>query len=140
MDLIAFIDHERYAEIVGDIGLIIDSLGVAIIVVGAVVAFFIYAFRIAMRSGHHVIYQSSRYRLARSIIFGLEILIAGDIIRTVALSPTFDNIGVLALIVLVRTFLAFTLEMEIDGKWPWQVKDPMARARQMDSAGSGPSS
>jgi uncharacterized membrane protein len=88
-----------------------------------------------MRSGHHVAYQTARYRLARSIIFGLEILIAGDIIRTVALTPTFTNIGVLALIVLVRTFLAFSLEMEIEGKWPWQVGDPLRKAEELDAAG-----
>lgn len=128
------IDAENYTQVIEDIGLIIDGLGVLIIVSGALMAFIIYVWKIALRAGHHVSYQLARYRLARSIIFGLEILIAGDIIRTVALTPTFENIGVLALIVLVRTFLAFTLEMEIEGKWPWQVGDPLARAKKMEEA------
>jgi hypothetical protein len=54
------------------------------------------------------------------ILLGLEFLIAGDIIGTVAISPTFQSVGVLALIVLVRTFLSFSLEVELEGRWPWQ--------------------
>lgn len=134
MSFAAIIDHDRYVEAIEDIGLVIDGLGVFIIVVGTVAAFMIYVWKIALRSGHHVAYQVARYRLARSIIFGLEILIAGDIIRTVALTPTFTNIGVLALIVLVRTFLAFSLETEVQGRWPWQGGDPLSEAQKLDAA------
>lgn len=137
MLIAGYIDHEVYVEIVQDIGLVIDALGVIIIVAGTIAAFTMYVGKIALRSEHHVTYQRSRYRLARSIIFGLELLIAGDIIRTVALTPTFENIGVLALIVLVRTFLAFTLEMEVEGRWPWQLGDPMTRARILDGEAAG---
>ena len=56
----------------------------------------------------------------RSILLGLEFLVAADIIRTVAVSPTLPGVGVLAIIVLIRAFLSFTLELEIDGRWPWQ--------------------
>ena len=64
----------------------------------------------------------SRFRqgLGRAILLGLEFLVAGDIIRTVGVSPTFTSVGVLAIIVLIRTFLSFELELEIDGRWPWQ--------------------
>jgi uncharacterized membrane protein len=58
--------------------------------------------------------------LARAIVLGLEILVAADIIRTVALEPTLENAAVLGIIVLVRTLLSFTLSVEIEGRWPWQ--------------------
>lgn len=65
------------------------------------------------------IYATYRRQLSRAILLGLEFLVAADIIRTVAIEPTFNSVGVLAAIVLIRTFLSFTLEVEISGKWPW---------------------
>jgi uncharacterized membrane protein len=56
----------------------------------------------------------------RSILLGLEFLVAADIIRTVAVQPSLQNVAVLGLIVLIRTFLSFSLEVEIDGRWPWR--------------------
>lgn len=70
-------------------------------------------------------YRSYRQLLGRSILLGLELLVAADIIRTVAVTPTFASVGVLAIIVLIRTFLSFSLELEITGRWPWQ-KEPAA--------------
>lgn len=68
------------------------------------------------------IYKSYRKNLGEGILLGLEFLVAGDIIKSVAVEPTFKSIGVLGLIVLVRTFLSFTLEVEMNGRWPWQKK------------------
>jgi len=65
-------------------------------------------------------YRAYRQLLGRSILLGLELLVAADIIRTVAVTPTFESVGVLAIIVLIRTFLSFSLELEITGRWPWQ--------------------
>ncbi len=56
-------------------------------------------------------------------MLGLEILVAGDIIRTVAVDPTFRSAGVLAIIVGIRTFLSFSLEVELEGRWPWQSRE-----------------
>ncbi|MFM7348932.1 MAG: DUF1622 domain-containing protein [Erythrobacter sp.] len=64
-----------------------------------------------------------RRMLGRAILTGLELLVAADIIRTVAIDPTLESVLVLGLIVIIRTFLSFSLEVEIDGRWPWQ-KDP----------------
>src|SRR5919112_982123 len=63
-----------------------------------------------------------RYRanLGRGILLGLELLVAADIIGTVAVTPSFESLGVLAMIVLIRTFLSFSLEVEIEGHWPWR--------------------
>ncbi len=66
------------------------------------------------------VFREVRQRLGRGILLGLEFLIAADIILTVAIDLTFESVGVLALIVLVRTFLSFTLEVELTGSWPWQ--------------------
>lgn len=74
-------------------------------------------------AGRLGLYRSYRQSLGRSILLGLELLVAADIIRTVAVTPTFESVGVLAIIVLIRTFLSFSLELEITGRWPWQ-KEP----------------
>ena len=61
-----------------------------------------------------------RRQLGRSIILGLEFLIAGDIIRTVIVADTLANVAILGLIILIRTFLGLTLHLEVEGRWPWQ--------------------
>jgi len=72
---------------------------------------------------------SERFRqykrgLGRALLLGLEILVAGDIIRTVALEPTLNSVSVLGLLVLIRTFLSWSLVVEIEGRWPWQPRKP----------------
>ena len=76
-------------------------------------------------------YQRYRDRLGRSLLLGLEILVAADIVRTVALEPTLYNILGLGLLVLIRTFLSWSIVLEIEGRWPWQ-----ARVRAGESAKS----
>lgn len=65
-------------------------------------------------------YHKMRRNFGRGILFGLEFLVAADIINSVAVDPSFQSVGLLALIILVRTFLSFALEVEINGKWPWK--------------------
>ncbi len=69
-----------------------------------------------------IIFQKVRKRIGRGILLGLEFLVAADLIHTVAVEFTYQTIGVLAIIILIRTFLSFTLEVELTGKWPWQNK------------------
>ena len=71
-------------------------------------------------------YRSFRTRVGRFLLLGLEILVAADIIKTVALEPSFTNVSVLAILVLIRTFLSWTLVLEIEGRWPWQAENPAA--------------
>jgi uncharacterized membrane protein len=99
---------------------VFELVGVAILVIGALIAFIraIVSF-IQLRDGPTA-YRHLRLYLGRSIIVGLEILIAADIVRSVAIDPTFASVGVLGLIVLVRTFLSWSLDVEINGEWPWQ--------------------
>jgi uncharacterized membrane protein len=65
-------------------------------------------------------YRQLRHGIGQGVLLGLELLVAGDIIRTVVIAPTFTSVGVLAIIVLIRTFLSFSLEVELSGRWPWQ--------------------
>ncbi|MCJ8520670.1 putative membrane protein [Pseudorhizobium tarimense] len=94
----------------------IEAVGVLVIVVGTIVAG-INFLRHRRREG---VYHELRSTLGRAILLGLELLVAADIINTVAIEPTLDSLIVLAGIVLIRTFLSFSLEVEIEGRWPWQ--------------------
>lgn len=113
-----------FQESIELVGEVIDVAGVVAIVIGTVVATLLAGRDLLGRgSGERDTYESYRQRLGRSILLGLELLVAADIIKTVAITPTFESVGVLALIVLVRTFLSWSLELEISGRWPWQ-KEP----------------
>jgi uncharacterized membrane protein len=110
-----------YRDIMQLIGTAVDAFGVMIIVIGAVIA-----------TGHFVgnqktdfggAYRSYRQGLGRAILLGLEFLIAGDIIRTVVVAPTLENVLILALIVIIRTFLSMALQLEVEGRWPWHRGD-----------------
>lgn len=65
-------------------------------------------------------YKRYRAGLGRTLLLGLEFLVAADVIRTVAVEPTFQSVGVLAIIVLIRTFMSWTLQLELESRWPWQ--------------------
>ena len=99
---------------------VVDGVGVAIVVVGLLVASAMFLSRALRTDQFDPVYRSYRQGLGRAILLGLEFLVAGDIIRTVAVDPSFQSAGVLALIVLIRTFLSMALQVEIDGRWPWQ--------------------
>jgi uncharacterized membrane protein len=94
----------------------IEVAGVAVIVVGI----FFAAFNFVRHSARDGAYHELRATLGRAILLGLELLVAADIINTVAIEPTLDSLAVLAGIVLIRTFLSLSLEVEITGRWPWQ--------------------
>jgi uncharacterized membrane protein len=103
------------------IAAIIELLGVSIILVLAVYALTSAIYQLTRKKNEiEVIYRQTRQRLGRGILLGLEFLVAADIIHTVAVELTFKTVGVLAIIVVIRTFLSFTLEVELTGKWPWQ--------------------
>jgi uncharacterized membrane protein len=101
--------------------------GVLMLVLTAIVASAL-VFRDWRRAGAFgPAYKAYRRNLGRGILLGLEFLVIGDIIGTVAIEPTFENLGVLGLIVLIRTFLSFSLEVEIEGRLPWQGEGAGAR-------------
>lgn len=104
----------------GWISLFIEATGVAIIVLGIVVAFAAAAAGLMRHGMASEVYQNFRTRLGRGILLGLEFLVAADIIGTVAVEPSLENLAVLGLIVLIRTFLSFSLQLEIEGRLPWE--------------------
>ncbi|MGX7682010.1 DUF1622 domain-containing protein [Jatrophihabitans sp. DSM 45814] len=125
-----------FYDVVEHVGMVIDGAGVVVIVIGSAIA----SALAINRFQHDVTNVYTRYRreLGRTILLGLELLVAGDIIRTVAAEPTLTSIGVLAGIVLIRTFLSFSLELEITGRWPWQ-KSPITSPESGGSTGGDPS-
>jgi uncharacterized membrane protein len=97
-----------------------EIAGIAVIVFGAIVATIVFLRRALDRGEFEAAYHRYRSHLGRAILLGLELMVAADIINTVAVEPTFRTLGVLGLIVIIRTFLSFSLEVEINGHWPWQ--------------------
>ena len=115
----------------------IEILAVVIIVATIVVATMMYVTQILTRAVGDATYRNYRHRVARALLLGLEILVAADIIRTVALEPTLRNVLVLGLLVLIRTFLSWGLVVEIEGRWPWNPPQLDDRgARRGEPAGS----
>ncbi len=99
---------------------IIEVVGVTIIVVAAAAATLYFAWCSLRDGALNATYREYRANLGRGILLGLEFLVAADIIGTVAVDPSVQSLAVLAGIVLIRTFLSFSLEVEIEGRWPWQ--------------------
>lgn len=106
-----------FIEVAETVSLVIDAVGMLVIVTGLLIA----SLRFAI-CGRQVAspYRRLRQEMGRGILLGLEFLVAADIIRTVAVTPTLDGVLVLGLIVLIRTFLSMALELEVEGHWPWQ--------------------
>ena len=109
-----------YDRLVTGIAHTIELAGIAVLVAGGILATLAFLGRIVRHHGFTDAYHAYRADLGRAILLGLEFLVAADIIGTVAIEPTFRSLGVLALIVVIRTFLSFTLELEVSGRWPWQ--------------------
>ncbi|MGD9048172.1 MAG: DUF1622 domain-containing protein [Anaerolineae bacterium] len=110
----------RILEWIEYAALAIEILAVVIIVGAIFYALGHYVFRAAIRPEHEELYRQLKVRLGRALLLGLEILVAADIVRTVALEATLQSVAVLGLLVLIRTFLSWALVVEIEGRWPWQ--------------------
>ena len=108
-----------FKELISIAGYAIETIGVLAIIAGSVISTyrFLSNFR---REPEGIAYGIFRRQLGRSIILGLEFLIAGDIIRTVIVADTLTNVMILGLIILIRPFLGFTLHFEVEGRWPWE--------------------
>ncbi len=102
---------------------ILEAAGVAIILGGTILATARIALRRVLGREMPDWYRRLRQGIGRAILLGLELLVGADIIRTVAEFPTLLDVTVLAIIVLIRTFLSFALEVELDGRWPWQARE-----------------
>ncbi len=101
---------------------IIEVLGISIIMLVALYSLGRSIVLLIQTRARRPVLHDLRQRVGEGILLGLEFLIAADIIYTVALDLTFESLGALAIVVLIRTFLSFTLEVELTGRWPWQDK------------------
>jgi uncharacterized membrane protein len=110
-------DYKHTAELIGTA---FELVGIVVLVIGSILAFGRYVVTLIRFRDGPADYRGLRLYLGRSIVLGLELLVAADIIHSVAIDPTFVSVGVLGLFVLVRTFLSWSLEVEINGEWPWQ--------------------
>jgi uncharacterized membrane protein len=103
---------------IGYIARVIESIGVATITMGVLIALTRFIFTLQNINPRN--YKFLRRELGKGILLGLEILVAGDIIATVVTEPTMENVLILAVIVIIRTFLSLSIQIEIEGKLPWQ--------------------
>jgi uncharacterized membrane protein len=108
-----------FKQVIDVISRAFEFTGVAIIFIGFWVSL-VRSSTHALRKDWGVAYEAMRATFGRSVLLGLEVLVAADIIRTVAVEPTLRNLLVLGLLVVIRTFLSWSLDVEIEGRWPWQ--------------------
>jgi uncharacterized membrane protein len=123
-------------HVIDAIAEVIEIAGVVVIAVGTAIAVVRFAWDVLRQVPISAAYKGLRTFLGRSLLLGLEFLVAGDIIKTVAIEPTRDSVIVLAIIVLVRTVLSLSIDVEIDGRWPWRAAEQEALAR-VAQAGNG---
>jgi uncharacterized membrane protein len=111
----------------------IEILAVAVIVIAVVFG----TARFVLHAQQRVddAYEQYRVHLAKALLLGLEFLVAADIVRTVAFEATLMSVAMLALLVLVRTFLSWSLVVEIEGRWPWRAADALVQERRARSEG-----
>ncbi|MBF9253771.1 DUF1622 domain-containing protein [Pontibacter sp. 172403-2] len=98
----------------------LEAIGVITIAIGALIALVRFLFSVQNITPRS--YKILRQELGKAILLGLEILVAADIIATVVTQPTMEQVLILGVVVLIRTFLSLSLEVELDGKFPWQAK------------------
>src|SRR6476661_4734467 len=120
-----------YDEIISEVVKVVEAVGAGIMVLGALGAFIAYGSRTISVKAAPESYSELRRNLGRSILLGLEVLIIADIVRTIIVDPTLESVAVLGIIVIIRILLSFSLEVEIDGFWPWRrwqarARDPKA--------------
>jgi uncharacterized membrane protein len=106
--------------------LLFEVLAAFIIIIATTVATLLYMRAFVRRSADLEDYEQYKVRLGRALLLGLEVLVAADIVRTVVLEPTLTNIAILGLLVLIRTFLSWSLVVEMEHRWPWQKREPHA--------------
>mgnify|MGYP000911807445 CR=1 FL=1 len=108
-----------YDDFIADVAKAVEAVGVAIMVLGGLAALLAYLAAIIDKDRRADAYPQLRERLARAILLGLEVLIIGDIVRTIVVAPTMESVAVLGIIVVIRIVLSFALEVEVEGTWPW---------------------
>ena len=112
---------------------VFEIAGVIVIMVGFVLALVRAGVQLFGRHDASGAYDLIRSIFGKSVLLGLEVLVAADLIRTIAVNPSLDNLYVLLLLVIIRTFLSWALEVELDGAWPWRKKELEVREREANA-------
>jgi uncharacterized membrane protein len=107
-----------YEQTIADVVKVVEAVGAGIMIFGGLGAFVVFARALRARSAGP--YENLRRNLGRSILLGLEVLIVADIVRTIIVDPTLESVTVLGIVVVIRILLSFSLEVEIEGMWPWR--------------------
>ena len=111
-----------FNETMDDVAKVFEAAGVAVLAIGFVVGFAQAAIAFVRGEDRSRVYRALRSFVGRTILLSLEILVAADLIRTVAVDPSLENVASLGVIVLIRTILSFSLDVEIEGRLPWRSK------------------
>jgi uncharacterized membrane protein len=109
----------EYESTISDVVRVVEAVGAGIMVAGGLGAFIVFLARTSHPEQRPGSYKELRRNLGRSILLGLEVLIVADIVRTIVVDQTFESVTVLGVIVVIRILLSFSLEVEMDGMWPW---------------------
>ena len=109
-----------YEHVISAVVRVVEAFGAAIMVLGGLGAFLVFAARVLKAETAPGSYEELRRNLSHCILLGLEVLIVADIVRTIIVDPTIESVAVLGIIVVIRILLSFSLEVEIDGVWPWR--------------------
>ena len=109
-----------YEQVISGVVKVVEAVGAGIMVLGGLGAFLVFAWRALHAETAQGSYDALRRNLGRCILLGLEVLIVADIVRTIIVDPTLESVAVLGAIVVIRILLSFSLEVEIDGLWPWR--------------------
>ena len=107
-------------EVIEPVGHVVECLGLAVIAFKVAVALTVYALALIRDADRATAYATVRRDVGQGVLLGLEVLVAGDIIRTVAVNPSLTSVAVLGAIVVIRTFLSVAIDTEINGHWPWK--------------------
>jgi uncharacterized membrane protein len=122
-----------YEDVISNVVKVVEAVGAAIMVLGGLGTLALFV-RDAARSGHAgSAYTALRRNLGRCILLGLEVLIVADIVRTIIVDTTFESVAVLGIVVIIRIVLSFSLEVEIDGVWPWRRRQAGAARGDADA-------
>jgi uncharacterized membrane protein len=109
-----------YDQVISQVVKVVEAVGAGIMVLGGLAAFLVFASRALRPETARESYDELRRTLGRCILVGLEVLIIADIVRTIIVDPTLESVAVLGIIVVIRIALSFSLDLEIDGFWPWR--------------------
>jgi len=109
-----------FDDVISEVVKVVEAFGAGIMVLGGLAAFLVFAYRALRPETARESYDELRRTLGRCILVGLEVLIIADIVRTIIVDPTLESVAVLGIIVVIRIALSFSLEVEIDGFWPWR--------------------